>query len=183
MSANLLSKLFKLLKLYKLDSSLDESLDESGRFQRRRVRMNGPSEGGRVGILGVSPRLLRAWMLRRRASSSSASSRKRSGLCSAMRRSPSRAVSSLNLRLRSSLRAKPPDFGRYFSLRGLSLGSPRRGPLSPRLPRYRETYVITLVDKFCAVAEVMTHFFSAGFRRFRLAETFALVMLIRMTLH
>ena len=56
-------------------------------------------------------------------------------------------------------------------------------PLSPRLPRYRETYVITLVDKFCAVAEVMTHFFSAGFRRFRLAETFALVMLIRMTLH
>ena len=56
-------------------------------------------------------------------------------------------------------------------------------PLSPRLPRYRETYVITLVDKFCAVAEVMTHFVSAGFRRFRLAETFALVMLIRMTLH
>ncbi len=56
-------------------------------------------------------------------------------------------------------------------------------PLSPRLPRYRETYVITLVDKFCAVAEVMTHFFSAGFRRFRLAETFALALLVRMTLH
>ena len=46
-------------------------------------------------------------------------------------------------------------------------------PLSPRFPRYRETYVITLVDKFCAVAEVMTYFLSVGFRGFRLAETFA----------
>lgn len=56
-------------------------------------------------------------------------------------------------------------------------------PLSPRLPKYRESYVITLVDKFCAVAEVMTHFCSVGFTKFKLAEAFALVLLVRLTLH
>lgn len=29
-------------------------------------------------------------------------------------------------------------------------------PMTPHLPRYAETYVITIVDKFCAAAEVMT---------------------------
>lgn len=29
-------------------------------------------------------------------------------------------------------------------------------PMTPHLPRFAETYVITLVDKFCATAEVMT---------------------------
>lgn len=28
-------------------------------------------------------------------------------------------------------------------------------PMTPRLPRHRETFVITLVDKFCACAEVL----------------------------
>lgn len=56
-------------------------------------------------------------------------------------------------------------------------------PLSPRLPKHRETFVITLVDKFCAVAEVMSHFLSVGTARFRLAEVFALTLLVRITLH
>ena len=32
-------------------------------------------------------------------------------------------------------------------------------PLSPRLPHYRETFIITFVDKFCACAEVLTSLF------------------------
>ncbi len=56
-------------------------------------------------------------------------------------------------------------------------------PLSPRLPKHRETYVITLVDKFCAIAEVMTHFCSVSRTRFRFAEAFAMMLLVRMTLH
>ena len=31
-------------------------------------------------------------------------------------------------------------------------------PMTPRLPRHAETYVITLVDKFCASAELAVHF-------------------------
>lgn len=56
-------------------------------------------------------------------------------------------------------------------------------PLSLRLPRYRETFVITLVDKFCAAAEVISYAMSRGARRFRLAEAFALTLILRMTLH
>ena len=56
-------------------------------------------------------------------------------------------------------------------------------PLAPHMPRYRETYVITLVDKFCAVAEVLSHTFSLGFRKLRLAEAFALVVMLKITLH
>ena len=62
-------------------------------------------------------------------------------------------------------------------------------PLTPRLPRYRETYVITLVDKFCACAEVISHFLSLAVKSFhfagqklRGAEVFALMLLIRLTL-
>lgn len=36
-------------------------------------------------------------------------------------------------------------------------------PMTPRLPQHRETFVITLVDKFCACAEVME--FAARFTR------------------
>ncbi len=56
-------------------------------------------------------------------------------------------------------------------------------PLSLRLPRHRETFVITLVDKFCAIAEVMTHFCSVGRTRFRFVEAFAIMMLVRISLH
>lgn len=56
-------------------------------------------------------------------------------------------------------------------------------PLSLRFPRYRETYVITVVDKFCACAEVLTHFFSVAGKRVRCAEAFALMLLVRLTLH
>lgn len=56
-------------------------------------------------------------------------------------------------------------------------------PLSPRFPKYRESYVITLVDKFCAVAEVLTHACSLSRRKFKLAEVFALTLIVRMTLH
>lgn len=56
-------------------------------------------------------------------------------------------------------------------------------PLSLQLPRYRETFVITLVDKFCAAAEVISYAMSRGARRFRLAEAFALTLILRMTLH
>ncbi|MGN0648903.1 MAG: HAD family hydrolase [Oscillospiraceae bacterium] len=35
-------------------------------------------------------------------------------------------------------------------------------PLTLAFPRYRETYVITFVDKFCAVAEVAAHAVNSG---------------------
>lgn len=56
-------------------------------------------------------------------------------------------------------------------------------PLSLALPRYRESYVITLVDKFCACAEVLSSLLCAGMTRLRMAESFALILLIRLTLH
>lgn len=55
-------------------------------------------------------------------------------------------------------------------------------PLTFRMPRRRETLVITLVDKFCAVAEVMTHAAGVCHTKFRLAETFALMLLVKLTL-
>ncbi len=64
-------------------------------------------------------------------------------------------------------------------------------PLSPGLPRYRESYVITLVDKFCAVAEVLSHFFHVSAEallrfcrksrtRFDMAHAAALLLVVRM---
>lgn len=55
-------------------------------------------------------------------------------------------------------------------------------PLSPRLPRYRETYVIQLVDKLCAAAEVITHLCSAGKYRLQPVATFAVMVLIKLHL-
>ena len=55
-------------------------------------------------------------------------------------------------------------------------------PLSPRLPRYRETYIIQLVDKFCAAAEVMTHLCSEGRYRLQPVTAFAVMLLIKLNL-
>lgn len=55
-------------------------------------------------------------------------------------------------------------------------------PISPRLPRYREGFIITFVDKFCATAEALTRLCQTGVTRFKLAEAFALTLLIRITL-
>jgi uncharacterized protein len=56
-------------------------------------------------------------------------------------------------------------------------------PLSPRLPKYRETFVITLVDKFCACAEVLSHAAAVGFTKLKLAQACALVLAMKLTLH
>lgn len=55
-------------------------------------------------------------------------------------------------------------------------------PLSPQLPRYRETYVITVVDKFCAAAEVMTHLCSVSGTKLRLAEAVTIMLLVKLHL-
>lgn len=54
-------------------------------------------------------------------------------------------------------------------------------PVTRHIPRHRETFMITLVDKFCAVAEVMTVAFRKTGTKFRLAESFALMMILRIT--
>lgn len=51
-------------------------------------------------------------------------------------------------------------------------------PMTPRLPRHRETFVITLVDKFCAVAEVMTSAYRFTGKKMRLAASFALMFML-----
>ncbi len=53
-------------------------------------------------------------------------------------------------------------------------------PISPRLPRYRETYVIQLVDKLCATAEVLTYLCSAGKYKLQPVATFAVMLLIKL---
>ncbi len=55
-------------------------------------------------------------------------------------------------------------------------------PMTKTLPRHRETFMITLVDKFCAVAEVMTYAMRKTGSKVRLAESFALMMILRLTL-
>lgn len=55
-------------------------------------------------------------------------------------------------------------------------------PLSPRLPAYRETYVITLVDKFCAVAEFTAHMMSVSRTKWRLACVFASMLMLKLHL-
>lgn len=52
-------------------------------------------------------------------------------------------------------------------------------PLSLRLPRYRETYVITLVDKFCACAEVVAHFFKISAQQMHVATAFTAMLFVR----
>lgn len=55
-------------------------------------------------------------------------------------------------------------------------------PMTKHLPRHRETFMITLVDKFCAVAEVMTYALRKTCSKVRLAESLALMMIFRLTL-
>lgn len=55
-------------------------------------------------------------------------------------------------------------------------------PMTPHLPRHCETFAITLVDKFCAVAEVASFAFRKTGSKVRLAESFALMLLLRLTL-
>ncbi|MGN1339855.1 MAG: HD domain-containing protein [Oscillospiraceae bacterium] len=56
-------------------------------------------------------------------------------------------------------------------------------PITPHLPRYRETWVIQLVDKFCAMCEFGALAASSGRKYLRLAGTFSLTLLVRLTLH
>lgn len=51
-------------------------------------------------------------------------------------------------------------------------------PMTHRLPRHRETYIITLVDKFCAVAEVAVSACRVTGRKMRLASAFGLMVML-----
>lgn len=51
-------------------------------------------------------------------------------------------------------------------------------PMTPHLPRFRETYVITLVDKFCAVAEVAKSAYQFMGNKMRLAAGFGLMLML-----
>lgn len=51
-------------------------------------------------------------------------------------------------------------------------------PMTPRLPRHRETFIITLVDKFCAMAEVMTSACRITGTKMRLASAFAVMLML-----
>ncbi|MCM1168152.1 MAG: HAD family hydrolase [Lachnospiraceae bacterium] len=55
-------------------------------------------------------------------------------------------------------------------------------PMTKHLPRHRETFMITLVDKFCAVAEVMTYAARKTSSKVRLAGSLALMLFVRLTL-
>ena len=55
-------------------------------------------------------------------------------------------------------------------------------PMTIHLPRHLETFMITLADKFCAVAEVTTFALRKTGAKVRLAESFALMMILRLTL-
>ena len=52
-------------------------------------------------------------------------------------------------------------------------------PMTPHLPRHAETYMITLVDKFCASAELTAHLLRILGSKIRKAEKFAEVRLCR----
>lgn len=51
-------------------------------------------------------------------------------------------------------------------------------PMTRRLPRHRETYVITLVDKFCAVAEVTVSALNFTRRKLKFASAFAIMIIM-----
>ncbi|MDE7362786.1 MAG: HAD family hydrolase [Oscillospiraceae bacterium] len=55
-------------------------------------------------------------------------------------------------------------------------------PMTPHLPRHLETFMITLVDKFCAVAEVAAFTLRKTGSKVKLAESFALMLILRLTL-
>lgn len=51
-------------------------------------------------------------------------------------------------------------------------------PMTRRLPRHPETYVITLVDKFCAVAEVIVSALSFTRRKLKFASAFVIMLML-----
>lgn len=51
-------------------------------------------------------------------------------------------------------------------------------PMTHRLPRHRETFIITLVDKFCAAAEVMISACSLTRSKMRFANAFAVMFML-----
>lgn len=53
-------------------------------------------------------------------------------------------------------------------------------PVTLHLPRYRETFVIQLVDKFCAVAEVIISAFQYMGKKKRLAAGFGLMLMLNL---
>lgn len=55
-------------------------------------------------------------------------------------------------------------------------------PVTPHLPRYRETWIIQFVDKFCALGELSQLAARSGKRGMRLAGAFSLGLLVRLTL-
>ena len=55
-------------------------------------------------------------------------------------------------------------------------------PITPHLPRCRETWVIQFVDKFCAVSELGALAARSGKRWLRVAGTFSLGLLVRLTM-
>lgn len=55
-------------------------------------------------------------------------------------------------------------------------------PVTKNIPRHPETFVITLVDKFCAAAEVTEYILRKTGSGMKLAESFALMLILRLTL-
>lgn len=54
-------------------------------------------------------------------------------------------------------------------------------PVTPHLPRFRETWVIQLVDKLCAIGEVCSLAARNSSRKLRAARAFSLSLIIRLT--
>lgn len=55
-------------------------------------------------------------------------------------------------------------------------------PVTPHLPRFRETWIIQLVDKLCAVGEVFTAMARQSRHGMRLAVSFSLMLMVRINL-
>lgn len=56
-------------------------------------------------------------------------------------------------------------------------------PMTPRIPRHRETFIITLVDKFCACAEIMVFATHLTGRKLHVLATAASMMFIGFITH
>lgn len=56
-------------------------------------------------------------------------------------------------------------------------------PMTLRIPRHRETFIITLVDKFCACAEVLAYATRSTGKKCKIAATAAAMMFIGLISH
>ena len=56
-------------------------------------------------------------------------------------------------------------------------------PMTRRLPRHPETFIITLVDKFCAVAEVIVSALGFTRRKMKYASAFTIMLLLNIFSH